>query len=279
MSLYAAIRNGGKTNEEGATRLLSKIAGNQNSGIVNSTDFEVTQNATPNMTIDVAAGDIVIPYQDYIFHGWSDAEEGLTIPTADPSNDRIDRIVAYIDLTVVDDTDSNNPDALKLAVVEGTPAGSPTLPDDTDVETEIGAGNPFVDLASILVGDGVTSITDSNITDLRELFLLGGGVRVTNITSSSSPTPDVDTTDQLNITALAAGATFGAPTGTPRDGKKLVIRIKDNGTARTLAWNAAYRAIGLVLPSTTTISKTLYVGMIYNEADSKYDVIAVTEEF
>lgn len=279
MALYVAIRNGGKTNEEGATRLLSKIAGNQNAGIINSTDFEVTENGTPNMTLDVAAGDIVIPYQDYIFHAWSDAEEAITIPTADPSNDRIDRIVAYIDLAVVDDTDSNNPDALKIGVVEGTPAGSPVRPNDAAVESEIGAGNPFVDLADVLVDNGVTSITDSKITDKRELFLLGGGVRVTSITSSSSPTPDVDTTDQLNITALAANATFGAPTGTARDGKKLLIRIKDNGTARTLGWNAIYRAIGLVLPTTTTISKTLYVGMVYNAADTKYDVIAVTEEF
>jgi hypothetical protein len=77
---------------------------------------------------------------------------------------------------------------------------------------------------------------------------------------------------------LAAGATFGAPTGTPTQGQGLIIRIKDNGTARTLAFNAIYRAIGVTLPTTTVLSKTLYLGMIYNLTDTKWDVIAVAQE-
>ena len=100
----------------------------------------------------------------------------------------------------------------------------------------------------------------------------------TSIASSATPTPNSDTTTYYTITALAAGATFGAPTGSPVNGQRLFIRIKDNGTARTLAWNAAYRAIGIVLPTTTVISKTLYVGCVYNSTDSKWDVLAVAQE-
>lgn len=96
--------------------------------------------------------------------------------------------------------------------------------------------------------------------------------------SSSTPTPDADNNDQYNVTALAANATFGAPTGTPVDSQKLVIRIKDNATSRTLAWNAIYRAIGVTLPTATTISKTLYIGCIYNAAATKWDVLAVSQE-
>jgi pectate lyase-like protein len=102
--------------------------------------------------------------------------------------------------------------------------------------------------------------------------------RVVSATSSSTPTPDVGTADQYNITALATGATFGIPAGTPVDGQKLVIRVKDNGTAQTLAFNAIYRAMGLTLPTTTVISKTLYLGMVYNAADTKWDVIASAQE-
>ncbi len=102
--------------------------------------------------------------------------------------------------------------------------------------------------------------------------------RVTNITSSATPTPDTDSTDQYNITALATGATFGAPTGTPYPSQTVIIRIKDNGTARTLAWNVAYRAIGVTLPTTTVISKTLYIGFRYNSADAKWDGLAVGQE-
>ena len=102
--------------------------------------------------------------------------------------------------------------------------------------------------------------------------------RVVSITSSATPTPNCDTTDLYKITALGEGATFGAPTGTPLDGQKLQIRIKDDGTGRSLAFNAIYRVIGVTLPTTTTASKTIYLGMEYNSADSKWDVLAVAEE-
>jgi len=104
--------------------------------------------------------------------------------------------------------------------------------------------------------------------------------RVNTITSSSTPTPAGDTTDEFTVTALAATATFAAPTGTPVDGQKLIIRIKDNTTAQTLAWNAIYRASSdLALPTTTVISKTMYLGFVYNAADTKWDLIAVTQGF
>lgn len=104
--------------------------------------------------------------------------------------------------------------------------------------------------------------------------------RVTTITSSSTPTPDGDASDLFTVTALAAGATFAAPTGTPINGQRITIRIKDNGTARTLAWNAIYRAsTNLALPTTTVVNKTMYVGFIYNSTDSKWDLLAVTDGF
>lgn len=104
-------------------------------------------------------------------------------------------------------------------------------------------------------------------------------ITVTNITSSATPTPVRTTTrNKLNITALAAAAELQAPTGTPEDGDTLVVRIKDNGTARALTYNAIYRGIGVDLPDTTTISKTLYMAFMYNGTDSKWDLLAVQEE-
>lgn len=99
--------------------------------------------------------------------------------------------------------------------------------------------------------------------------------RIGTEASSSASTPTADTVDQWNITALAAADTIAAPSGTPVDGQSLVIRIKDNATARVLAWNAIYRASSdLALPLTTTISKTMYLGFKYNAADSKWDFLA-----
>ncbi|NLZ82610.1 MAG: hypothetical protein GX915_02985, partial [Clostridiales bacterium] len=84
--------------------------------------------------------------------------------------------------------------------------------------------------------------------------------------------------NEYYLTALAADAEFAAPSGTLSNGNTLLIRIKDDGTARALTWNAVYRGIGLTLPATTTISKTMYVGGIYNSADSKWDITSVIEE-
>lgn len=130
--------------------------------------------------------------------------------------------------------------------------------------------------ATTLTFQGTDTYVGRNTTDTLTLKRITP--RIGTTASSSTPTPDADAHDQYNVTALAAGATFGAPTGTPTDGQKLTIRVKDNGTARTLAYNAIYRAVGVTLPTTTVISKTLYLGMVYNLADTKWDIIAFSME-
>lgn len=102
--------------------------------------------------------------------------------------------------------------------------------------------------------------------------------RVTSVTTSTTPTPNADTTDEYEVTALATGATFGAPTGTPVDGQKLIVRILDNGTSRTLSYNAIYREVGAALPTATSISKLIYIGFIFNSASTKWDAVAVSSE-
>ena len=87
---------------------------------------------------------------------------------------------------------------------------------------------------------------------------------------------DVDVTDQYQLTAIANATEFTV-TGTPVNGQKLVIRLKDAGVTKALTWTG-FTAIGVTLPTTTTVSKTHYVGCIYNSAASTWDAIAVTEE-
>jgi len=97
--------------------------------------------------------------------------------------------------------------------------------------------------------------------------------------SSATPTPTGNyVVNEYYLTALATAPTFAAPSGTPVNGNRLIIRIKDNGTARALAWNAIYRALEFALPTTTVISKTLYCGFIYNSTDSKWDMLATNQE-
>lgn len=103
-------------------------------------------------------------------------------------------------------------------------------------------------------------------------------VTATSYTTNTGTSLDVSTCDQFQITAQAGALLFNAPNGTPVGGNKLIIRIKDNGTARALTYNAVFRAMGNALPSTTVISKTLYMGFIYNATDTKWDLVAVAQE-
>lgn len=173
---YMFPRDGGKSNEEALTRLLSKVAGTSNYGNIGANDFKVKQNTSPNMTVLVTLGDFVIPYNDYFYHGWSTVDQSITIASADPSFGRIDRVVAYIDLSVVSSSNTNNLDALKFASVVGTASGSPTAASDSAVQTAVGASNPWKELGQIAVDAAVTSIVNAKITDKRSQFLIGGGV-------------------------------------------------------------------------------------------------------
>ena len=99
--------------------------------------------------------------------------------------------------------------------------------------------------------------------------------------ASGDISPDISAADMYIRTALAAAATINAPTGTPVSGNRLMFRLKDNGTARGLTWTSGangFRAVGITLPTTTVVSKTTYVGCIWNADDSRWDAIAVSTE-
>jgi hypothetical protein len=72
--------------------------------------------------------------------------------------------------------------------------------------------------------------------------------------------------------------TLSAPSGDWEDGQDFVISIVDDSTSRAITVGADYRQIGVTVPSNTTSSKTIYIGMIYNSAISKFDIIGVSEE-
>jgi len=106
--------------------------------------------------------------------------------------------------------------------------------------------------------------------------------RVTSITGAAGGTitPTSDASDQYNITALGATASFAVPSGTPTDGQKLSIRIY-SAAAQTISWtttSTGYRIIGTTLPTTTGVGKTYYVGCVWNAADSFWDVVAVATQ-
>jgi hypothetical protein len=131
------------------------------------------------------------------------------------------------------------------------------------IVTRAGKGSP---LTNTEVDDNFLYLKDNKL----ELIVSG-------TTSAASITPAANDF-QYNVTALAVDTTINAPSGTPTAGFKQILRIKDNGVARTISWNSIFRAVGVTLPTTTVINKTLYVGYMWNSTDSKWDVMAVSQE-
>jgi len=120
--------------------------------------------------------------------------------------------------------------------------------------------------------DGTATLTNKRIT-----------ARVNAQTTTTSPWAwNSDSYDQQSFSALANALTINADAGTPTDGQKTIFRFKDDGTARALTWTTgtakSFRAIGVILPTTTVINKTVYVGCVYNILDSRWDAVAVAQE-
>lgn len=140
----------------------------------------VTQNGSPNMSVNVASGQVYVPGTEGTKQGTyvcvNDATKNITITAADGSNPRIDIIVAKVQDTLY----SGAVNSWSLVVVTGTPAGSPAVPT---------APANSVTIAQIAVGTGVTSIVTANITDKRFYAAALGG----NIWCTTATRPDITT--------------------------------------------------------------------------------------
>ena len=81
--------------------------------------------------------------------------------------------------------------------------------------------------------------------------------RTNTVASHATPSINTDTTDIFTITAQAEAITSMTTnlSGTPVNGQKLIIRIKDNGTARAITWGASFASRGATLPTTTVLGK------------------------
>lgn len=174
MSKLVFNRDGGKTDEFGHLLALMRfMQGEVIEGL------QVTANGTPNMSVNVPYGVAAIPTGSgataYRYFVGLDATENVTIPTANGSNPRNDLIVLWVDKSVTPNQSvtNNSNNMLKISVVSGTPASTPADPNTAAIQAAIGASNPYIILARVVTGAGVTQINSGNITDLRSLTGVG----------------------------------------------------------------------------------------------------------
>jgi hypothetical protein len=125
-------------------------------GLLSTTDMQITQNGTPNMSINVSSGWAAIVGTTQTNMGtyiaYNDATQNLVVTTANPTNPRIDLVV----VTVSDSYYTGSTNTVAFSVIAGTPAVSPTVP--TTPANSIALGQ-------IAVAANVTSIVTANITN------------------------------------------------------------------------------------------------------------------
>lgn len=91
---------------------------------------------------------------------------------------------------------------------------------------------------------------------------------------TTSVTMDSDSYDEYDITAQAGALLFNNPSWTPTNCQKLMVRIKDNWTARVLTYWSQFASWSATLPTTTTLSKKLWIWFEWDSTDSKWYCLA-----
>jgi len=137
-------------------------------GVVTQADCAVTQNGSPNMSVNVASGVVYILNPSWTAASvtetkyWrvkNDATVNVVISANSSGNPRITSIFAKLTTgTTPDDYGTN---VASFVAVDGTPAGSPTAP------AAPSDGNGYTRLANVTVANGASSIVTGNISDAR----------------------------------------------------------------------------------------------------------------
>lgn len=194
--------------------------------------------------------------------------------------------VSSSDVTLTTTQGAANQARNAILVITGSPGVSRNIIAPSQSKTYIVINGS--DAAVVIKGSATTGVT---VNSGKNALVVWNGSDFAQITedprvvaasgTSGTFTINSDTTDVFTALGLTGNVTFDVPSGNPTNGQKLLIRIKDNGTSRTLTWtttSGGFRVIGATLPPVTVQNKVTYVGCIYNSTDVFWDVVAVTTQ-
>lgn len=190
------------------------------------------ESAGANMTVDVAAGRALIEITNTLtdsktYKVWfvSDAVTDVSVPTADGTHERIDRIIAKVDVSTAPNATASNVGTIEL--VQGTPDAAPTAP-----ATPANA----ISLATISVPASDTTISNAQITDTRTEIDLAATDHLPAIARSADLNAENDSIPQW-LTSVAGTNTITAsvtPTRTAyAAGQTFRFKVANDNTGAT----------------------------------------------
>lgn len=258
MALYLSNRDGnGKTDEEGHYKFpVNAFVGN----VLNSADLVVTQQSPLALGVTVAPGQYRIPdtVDEFAYTGWNDTATNVTINTADPANPRISAIVLYVDKAEpTSATPPNNPGIVKLMSVDGTPEAVPTAPNDTTIQTAVGAGNPYIVIAHVQVNTAATTVSNSDITDQRLMVTVAS-----NLVNNAAIQDLAISTSKIQDNAVATAKVANLAMTTPKIRPTYKTVAGNNGVDRQTfpTANTIYVIVGTSISYTSgPTTELLYI--------------------
>jgi hypothetical protein len=203
---------------------------------------------------------------------------------------RVRTITTSGNLTIYLDCD--NDDVIHITNLSGTltfgtPTGTATNGQEVSVITKDNGTSRTVSFGSDFVGTHVNLPTETPpgvqviykfryntaASNKWELISVDWKKTVQSTTSTSTFTHDCRIYTHGKLTAQSAGLTMAAPTGTAVDMQEFVMYIKDNGTSRSISWNAAFSGVMAALPASTTAGKQMVFFFVYNSTTSKWELM------
>jgi hypothetical protein len=230
MAHYTLIRDGmsaaGEKNLSNLAIAFISAAG----GVVGSNDYLIQAQASPNNTIFAGTGRAFIPTADgtMVYATLLDATQNITISPNTSGNPRIDAIVVYINKSVSPDSGADN--VAGFYDVIGTPAGSPSAPNNAAILAAIGASNPYIVLAYVAVANGFTSISSANITDERTFSKISGADTIFQSTFSNFIKSGLVVPTSASLTSICSSGVLyynGINVQVASDGGHLYTASKD----------------------------------------------------
>lgn len=224
--------------------------------------FKVTEDTVQSMILKVKTGRAYLKKLNSNARPVrSDSDSTVTIASNSSGNARKDAVVLYLDLSATPNNDGTG--VALLSVVQGTPSASPSAPTDNEIATSIGASNPFLRLADVLVDSGVGIITNAKVTDQR-VRVRFGRIRPTVVddTYASTITFDYEQGEVRNIT-LTGNPTLAISNIQPGD--FILLRLKQDATGnRTISawWSGISWDDGVEPVITPTANKTTIIGVL-----------------
>ena len=256
---------GGNPKDSGVMRYSNP--GTAPTGMLIGDGLDVTQQGSPNMTVNVAAGAAVA---NGVWVQNTSATNTLTVTANASGNPRIDTVVIHIDGTL---------QTAVLQINAGTPAATPAPPALTQSASPTGIWE--IPIADIAVANGALSITQANITPRQIWGNQSDGVYIPVFNNSGATL----TTGLVVVwdTTVTQGVKLSTTLNDPAVAGVVVGRIPIGGTGiilvRGTGWvyTSATVAIGNVLSQSTTSGQAVpYANTLVNAGQFAYALAAFT---